>query len=55
MAEEFGVLYYRDKAQIVHTQAVAIVDPEGRLANVYYGEQWEPEAVLQDLQQARKG
>ena len=55
VAEEFGVLYYPDKAQIVHTQAVAIVDPEGRLANVYYGEQWEPEAVLQDLQKARKG
>jgi protein SCO1 len=55
VAEEFGVLYYPDKAQIVHSQAVAIVDPEGRLANVYYGEQWEPETVLQDLQKARKG
>jgi protein SCO1 len=55
VAEEFGVLYYPDNAQIVHTQAVAIVDPEGRLANVYYGEQWEPETVLQDLQKARKG
>jgi protein SCO1/2 len=55
VAERFGVLYYPDKGQIVHSQAVAIVDPDGRLANVYYGEQWEPEAVLQDLQKARKG
>ena len=55
VAERFGVLYYPDKAQIVHSQAVAIVDPDGRLATVYYGEQWEPETVLQDLQKARKG
>jgi protein SCO1/2 len=55
VAESFGVLYYPDKGQIVHSQAVAIVDPEGRLATVFYGEQWEPETVLQDLQKARKG
>jgi len=55
VAESFGVLYYPDKAQIVHSQAVAIVDPDGKLATVYYGEQWEPETVLQDLQKARKG
>jgi protein SCO1/2 len=55
VAERFGVLYYPDKGQIVHSQAVAIVDPDGRLATVYYGEQWEPETVLQDMQKARKG
>ena len=55
VAERFGVLYYPDKAQIVHSQAVAIVDPDGKLATVYYGEQWEPETVLRDLQKARKG
>jgi len=55
VAESFGVLYYPDKGQIVHSQAVAIVDPEGKLATIHYGEQWEPETVLQDLQKARKG
>jgi protein SCO1/2 len=55
VAETFGVLYYPDKGQIVHSQAVAIVDPDGKLATVYYGEQWEPETVLRDLQKARKG
>jgi protein SCO1/2 len=55
VAETFGVLYYPDKGQIVHSQAVAIVGPDGRLATIYYGEQWEPEAVLQDLEKARKG
>jgi protein SCO1 len=55
VAERFGVLYYPDHGQIVHSQTVAVVDPDGRLANVYYGEQWEPEAVLQDLEKERKG
>jgi protein SCO1/2 len=55
VAEEFGVLYYPDKGQIVHSQAVAVVDPRGRLANIYYGEQWTPESVIDDLQKARKG
>ncbi len=55
VAEGFGVLYYPDHGQIVHSQAVAVVDPDGRVANLYYGEQWEPESVLQDLEKARKG
>ena len=55
VAERFGVLYYPDHGQIVHSQAVAVVDPDGRMANIYYGEQWEPESVLQDLEKARKG
>jgi len=55
VAERFGVLYYPDRGQIVHSQTVAVVDPDGRIANVYYGEQWEPESVLQDLEKARKG
>jgi len=55
VAEEFGVLYYPERGQIVHSQAVAVVDPRGRLANIYYGEQWTPESVIDDLQKARKG
>ena len=55
MAESFGVLYYPDHGQIMHSQAVAVVDPDGRLATIYYGADWEPESVLQDLEKARKG
>jgi protein SCO1/2 len=55
VAETFGVLYYPDRGQIVHSQAVAVVGPDGKLEAIYFGEQWEPEAVLQDLQKARKG
>jgi protein SCO1/2 len=54
VAETFGVLYYPERGQIVHQQAVAVIDPEGRLATIYYGADWEPEQVLQQLEKARK-
>jgi protein SCO1/2 len=55
VASSFGVLYYPDKGQVVHTQAVAVVDPDGRLASIYFGQMWEPETVLRDIEKARKG
>ena len=39
----------------VHGQAAAVVDPSGRLATIYYGQTWEPEHLLRDLEKARKG
>ena len=54
VASNFGVLYYPDRGQIVHGQGVAVVDPKGRLASIYYGQTWEPEHVLRDLEAARR-
>jgi protein SCO1/2 len=54
-AESFGVLYYPDRGQIVHSQVVAVVDPAGKLATIYFGEMWDPETVLRDLEKARNG
>ena len=36
-------------------QAVAVVDPNGRLANIYYGEDWKAEDILRDMEKARNG
>ncbi|HEV8118842.1 MAG TPA: SCO family protein [Thermoanaerobaculia bacterium] len=55
VASSFGVMYYPEKGQVVHTQAVAVVDPKGRLATIYYGEHWEPEHILRDLEKAKNG
>ncbi len=55
VAESFGVMYYPERGQIIHAQAVAVVDPEGRLSTIYFGETWEPEHLLRDLEKARKG
>ena len=54
LASRFGVLYTRRGAQVLHQQAVAVVTPDGRLATISYGENWEPEQVLQDMEKARK-
>jgi protein SCO1 len=54
-ASSFGVLYYPEKGTVVHTQAVAVVDPEGRLAAIYFGEHWDPAELLRDIEKARKG
>ena len=55
VVERFGVLYYPDKGQVVHQQGVAVLDGAGRLTNIYYGEDWEPEHILRDMEKARKG
>ena len=54
VASDFGVLYYPEHGQVIHTQAVAVVDPRGKLATIYYGGDWEPEHILRDLENARK-
>ncbi|HEY6064955.1 MAG TPA: SCO family protein [Thermoanaerobaculia bacterium] len=55
VASNFGVIYYPDKGQVVHAQAAAVVDSEGRLATIYFGQMWDPEHLLRDLEKARKG
>lgn len=54
VASSFGVVYYPEKGQVVHAQAAAVVDPAGRLAAIYFGQMWEPEILLSDLEKARK-
>jgi protein SCO1/2 len=55
VATSFGVLYYPEHGQVVHAQAAAVIDPSGRLAAIYYGQTWEAEHLLRDLEKARKG
>ena len=54
VASSFGVMYYPEHGQTIHSQAVAVLDPEGRLATIYFGESWQPEHILRDLESARK-
>jgi protein SCO1/2 len=49
VAESFGVLYYPERGQIMHSQAVGVVDERGRLAAVFYGEDWKPEDILREM------
>ena len=54
VASSFGVIYYPEHGQIVHSLAVAVVDPKGRLATIYFGETWQPEHLLRDMRNAGK-
>jgi protein SCO1/2 len=54
VASSFGVIYYPEHGQIVHSLAVAVVDPKGRLATIYFGESWQPEHLLRDIRNAGK-
>lgn len=53
VASHFGILYYSDHGQLVHGQGVGVIDPKGRLAAIYYGNDWQPEQILGDLEKAR--
>jgi protein SCO1/2 len=55
VASNFGVLYYPEGNQIIHGQAVAIVDKAGKLSSIYYGERWEVEHIVRDMEKARNG
>ncbi len=55
VASSLGVLYYPEHGQMIHSQAVAVLDPQGRLSTIYYGETWQPEHILRDLENTRKG
>ena len=54
VASSFGVMYYPEHGQTIHSQAVAVVDAKGRLATIYFGESWQPEHLLRDIQNAGK-
>ena len=54
VASRFGILYYPDHGQIIHGQGVAVIDPRGRVATAYFGNDWQPEHILRDLEAARK-
>jgi protein SCO1/2 len=55
VASNFGVVYYPEGNQIIHGQAVAVIDKAGRLSSIYYGERWEAPHIVRDLEKARNG
>ena len=49
MAEFFGLSYFEEKDQIVHSLRTALITPEGRVHKIYRGNEWKPDDVLKDL------
>lgn len=48
-AEFFGLKYWTEKGQIVHTLVVALVGPDGNVAHLYPGNDWPLAQVVADL------
>jgi len=54
VAEFFGLRYWQESGQIVHSLRTALIGPDGRVLKVYRGNDWKPEQVLGDLKDARR-
>jgi len=50
MAQFFGLRYYQDTGQIIHSLSTAIITPDGKIYKVYRGNEWKPLEVLRDVQ-----
>jgi protein SCO1/2 len=48
-AQFFGLAYYAEKDQIIHSLRTAIVTSDGRLFKLYRGNDWKPSEALRDL------
>ena len=49
VASWFGLEYWPDKDQIIHSLRTAIIGPDGKLLKIYHGNEWKPEDVISDL------
>jgi protein SCO1/2 len=47
----FGLSYWRESGQIVHSLVTALIGPDGKIARIYTGNQWTPSQVLAELKQ----
>jgi protein SCO1/2 len=52
IAEFFGLRYWKDNDQIIHSLRTAIIGPGGKIFKVYRGNDWKPSEVLDDLRKA---
>lgn len=49
MAQYFGFTYVPEKDQIIHSLQTALIAPDGKLVNLYSGNEWKPAEVLTDI------
>ena len=49
VATYFGMRYWRDGDQIVHSLRTAIIGSDGKLVKLYHGNDWRPEQVATEL------
>jgi protein SCO1/2 len=55
IAKFFGLRYYQGTSgdeQVIHSLRTAIIAPDGRVFKVYRGNDWKPDEILKELQDA---
>ena len=52
IAQFFGLTYFPEKDQIIHSLRTVIVNPEGKVAKIYSGNEWKPEEIFSELKKA---
>lgn len=53
-AQFFGLSYWTEKDQIIHSLSTAIIGPDGKVFKFYRGNEWKPVQVLRDLENLNK-
>lgn len=49
VATYFGLQYFQQSDQIIHSLSTALIGPDGKLVKLYRRNEWKPEEVLKDL------
>lgn len=49
IAQYFGLTYFPEKDQIIHALRTVIVNPEGKVAKIYTGNEWKTDEVVEEL------
>ena len=52
IAQYFGLRYFPENDQIIHSLRTVIIGPDGKVAKVYTGNQWQPEEVVDEIKKA---
>ncbi len=50
LAEFFGLTYFEEKDQIIHSLRTAIIAPDGKVYKVFSGNEWKPSEALTEIQ-----
>ncbi len=54
VAQFFGLSYWTEKDQIIHSLSTAIIGPDGKVFKFYRGNEWKPVQILRDLESLNK-
>lgn len=52
IAGYFGLRYYPDKDEIIHGLRTVIINPDGKVAKIFTGNDWKPEEAVAEMKNA---